>query len=62
MPPSLHAGQSRIIPIKCDEKLRQQLRDCLAAGEDISSLTRELWRKEIANRTPKKKAKKLSGK
>jgi hypothetical protein len=47
---SLGTGTSRIIPIRCDDELRDQLRMHLRPGEDLSSLTRELWRKEVAAR------------
>ena len=47
---SLGTGTSRIIPIRCDDELRDQVRMHLRDGEDMSSLTRELWRQVVAER------------
>jgi len=50
MPRSLDEGPSAIVPIRAPAKLRDMLRQYLREGEDVSSLTRELWQREISAR------------
>lgn len=50
MPRSLDEGPSAIVPVKTPKGLRDLLKAWLKDGETISSLTRELWTREIAKR------------
>jgi len=56
MPKSLDEGPSAIVPVRAPKKLRDELRQCLRDGEDVSSLTRELWQREIAARAVEAKS------
>jgi hypothetical protein len=50
MPKSLDTGVSMRVPVKVPAPEKQALIDVLRDGETISSLTRELWRREVKRR------------
>ena len=50
MPKSLDTGVSARVPVKVPAAEKQAVLDALCDGETISSLTRELWRREVKRR------------